>query len=391
MPESLTQKLIRLGFTPNQAAVYVALTTLGQCKAGQIIKDTGLHRNIVYEALDELVNKKLAFKTTKGGVAFFQLSDATSLVYEAEQQLHLAKQVGGEVNRLREKSQYEVKLYEGMSGLMSYREEVTQALEPKAGSGGEFLLMGDTAKITKDLNPYWQEWHANRAAAGVPARMFFSQNSAQYAKQRQQIPRTKIKILPSAIQNATDTDIWNDHVGLILYDVEPFVVSIRNQHLADTFREYFEQLWHQQVFITTGLKEVYELFYQKLEDLEAGDEYVVLGSNHGVGKVQTENIDFFKTYHADRVRKGVKAKLLGVEQVKKNLVSTIIPGDKAFAKTELRYMDKQFASPMQINIYPDSIVLVHWAKDAVAIDIQRQDVRDAMMLYFKALWKLSRS
>lgn len=390
MLESLSQQLVQLGFSQNQARVYVTLTTLGHCKAGQIIKATGLHRNIVYEALDELVSKKLAFKTSKGSVAFFQLSDAASLVQEAEQKLSLAKAVGGEINRLREKSQYEVKLYQGVSGLTSYREEVKQALDPKAGSGREFLMLGDTAKITKDMDQFWQQYHFARSAAGIPARMFFSQQSVRYAKERKSIPRTQVKILPAELKNPTTTDIWNDHIGLILYDTEPFVISIKNQHLANSYREYFEQLWHQQAFVTNGLELVHQLIYQKLDTLEPGDEYVVLGSNHGVGEVQQMNIDFFTTYHTARAKKGIQVRLMGAEQVRKNLQKTIFPGDPGLKKTHMRFMDKQFSSPMQIIIYPTSIVLVHWAKDAVAVDIQRQDVRDAMMLYFEALWKTAK-
>lgn len=390
MLDSLSQKLVQLGFSHNQASVYVALTALGQCKAGQIIKQTGLHRNIVYEALDELVNRKLAFKTSKGGVAFFQLSDASSLVHDAEQQLHLAQQVGGEINRLREKSQYEVKLYEGIDGLKLYREEVLRSLEPKNGSGGEFLMLGDTAKITRDLEDFWLTYHRQRSAAGIPARMFFSQQSLAAAQRRGMIPLTKTKILPANLQNSTTTDIWNDQVGIILYDTEPFVIAIKNAHFANSFREYFEQLWQQQAFVTTGLEAVHQLIYHKLDALEEDDEYVVLGSGHGVGQVQRLNISFFTTYHTARSKKGVRAKLMGAEQVRKNLEATILPGDPDLEKTEMRFMDKQFSSPLQIIIYPDSIVMVHWAMDAVAVEIQRQDVRDAMMLYFEALWKLAK-
>ena len=62
----LTQQLAKLGFSENEAGVYLALIELGKARAGKIIRITGLHRNLVYQALEKLASK-IGFKAKTEG------------------------------------------------------------------------------------------------------------------------------------------------------------------------------------------------------------------------------------------------------------------------------------------------------------------------------------
>ncbi|MBI2410582.1 MAG: hypothetical protein HYV32_01630 [Candidatus Kerfeldbacteria bacterium] len=525
---NLSEKLIQLGFTKNQAAVYSSLIELGQCKASEIIKKTGLHRNIVYEALDELVLKRLAFKTSKGGVALFQLSDANTLVNDAQSQLTTAKDIAQEINHLRKKSTHEIKLYEGMNGLKSHRERVLEDLKNINSSEKELLMLGTTPKVSGEpYESFWKKYHEHRAKEGVSARMLFPVESKKQAEARAQIPLTQTKLLPQEMKNPIMIDVWKDNAAFMLFDADPFIISVKNAHLAQSFREYFETLWqqdatvyrgvegmkiimeeslkysdnwfiggnggidrvmpeyweeynkrriakkvwwhdlvdvgshlrgvqvlppgvkdeeryiefkylpeevgsisvifiygnfvaniiwdakpepiafvventdvvesykkyfnylwNQDTFVVTGLPAVQELFYRKMRELKAGEEYVVLGANYGVESKQVLT-QWFIEYHAERSARKIKVKLLGFENDQQRLMEEIIQGgDPKFVHTELRFLSDDFTSPMQINIYPDSIMMVYWGlgEKAVAVEIQRKDIQKSMMAYFTGLW-----
>lgn len=386
----LSQKLVCLGFTKNQAVVYSALIELGQCKAGAIIKKTNLHRNIVYEALDDLVQRKLAFKTSKGGVALFQLSDADTLLHDAEEQVSIAKDVSQEINKLRQKSTHEIKLYEGIEGLKSLRAKALADLEnEKDEKIKELLVLGAGPKITENFyDSFFKKDDVKRATKQIPARMLFPHKVASYAKLVDASPFTRAKLLPRSFKEPTSIDIWKDQIAFMLYDIEPFVISIKNKQLADSFREYFEALWAQDVFVTSGLKNVQDLFMQKMLSMSAGEEYVVLGANYGQDS-KDAMVKWFISYHQQRINKKISVKLLGFEEDHERLINEVYQGNDPDAElAQLRYLDKSFNSPMQINIYPDCVMMVYWAlgEKAVAIEIKRQDIRDAMMMYFQALW-----
>ena len=50
------KKLEKLGLNRNEAEVYVDLLKLGQTSAGELIRRTGFHRNIVYDNLEKLID-----------------------------------------------------------------------------------------------------------------------------------------------------------------------------------------------------------------------------------------------------------------------------------------------------------------------------------------------
>lgn len=386
----LSSKLVQLGFTKNQAAVYFALIELGQCKAGDIIKKTGLHRNIVYEALDELVLKHLAFKTTKGGVALFQLSDANTLINDAESQLNAAREVATEINHLRQKATYEIKLYEGIGGLQSHRQKVFSELEQETDpKKKELLVLGaGNALGEKYYTSVFKKNDEQRAKRGISARLLFPQQTAEYAQEVSNAPLTSVKLLPHSMKDPNAIDIWKDQVAIMLYDIEPFIINIRNQHLADSFRNYFESLWNQETTVITGLENIKALRYKKLRALEKGDQFSVMWGNYEP-ETKEEMLTFFKEFHKERIQQGVHFQYLGFEKDRADLHKEMAyGGDEQLALSELRFLYNDNDSPMQIEIYPDSVTMYYWAKGekAVAVDIQRQDIRDAMKLYFDSLW-----
>lgn len=61
MNDYIINKLKEANFSNNEAEIYTALVGLGQTSAGNIIKQTNLHRSVVYETLEKLINKKNSF------------------------------------------------------------------------------------------------------------------------------------------------------------------------------------------------------------------------------------------------------------------------------------------------------------------------------------------
>lgn len=386
----LSEKLVQLGFTNNQALVYSALVELGQTKASGAIKKTGLHRNIVYEALEALEQQRLIYKTSKGGVALFQASDATSIVTEAQSRLDVAKTVAEEVNLRRDRSQHEVKMYEGTKGLSAQREQILQDLQ---GDGEEHLVIA-TGKAQNDLyETVFRAYDQKRVKHGIPMRILFPQQEAAVEAEVAKTEHTTTRFLPHNVKQPTMLDIWKDNVAFMMQDTEPFIVSIKSGELAQSFKEYFDALWNQDVATILGLENVQELFQRKMHKMKDGDEYAVLGASYGDKESERILLPWFYEYHRKRIQKNIQLKMLSMPDNLDNLNKEMREtGDPKMKLTEIRGLTEEFTSPMQFNIYPDSVTLFYWAAGpaAVAVDIVRKDIRDAMHNYFEALWKQAR-
>jgi sugar-specific transcriptional regulator TrmB len=518
---NVSEKLVQLGFSPNQALVYSALVEMGNSKAAAIIKQTSLHRSIVYEALDALEKRRLIFKTSQGGVSWFQLSDANSLVSDAEMQLANATAIANEINVLRERSGHEVKFYEGMNGLTAHRDSVLRDL--KDDHDEHYIIAGKQSQAQL-YEQFFQAYDTKRAELELPAKILFSQSDAVYADKVGSEPFTQARLLPQNVSEPTMIDIWKDNVAFMMYDIEPFVVSIHNKQLAQSFREYFQALWNQDVktyrgidglkavmeeslkykdhwfiggnagiadvmpdywedynarriekgiwwhdlvdagtrlkgvdegvqgvrneelfvewkelspevsspmvvliygetvahihwhsqyafviedaavahnykqyfqylwnqdvYKTVGLHAAQDLFYRKMRELQPGDEYVVLWGSYG-NDVAAEMMHWFGEYHRERIGRGIHLRITMQEADRANIVREMKQaGDTYLEQTGIRFTTSKFHSPMQMNIYPDSIVMFYWGNgdDALAIEIRKPEIRDAMMASFEGVW-----
>ena len=71
---------MELGFTKNEAKVYVALTELGTCTATRIAEQCKLHRTNVYESLGKLIEKGLIAFFDKGGTKFYEVTNPENIL-----------------------------------------------------------------------------------------------------------------------------------------------------------------------------------------------------------------------------------------------------------------------------------------------------------------------
>src|SRR3990167_3675456 len=111
----LTTDLQTLGFTKNEMTVYLALIPLGQAKAGEIIKKTGMHRNLVYQSLESLQKRKLVSVSESRGITIYQALNPTQLLNEVKSRQALTAGVVEELKALQKKPpKQEIIIYEGI-------------------------------------------------------------------------------------------------------------------------------------------------------------------------------------------------------------------------------------------------------------------------------------
>lgn len=142
MNDKILQKdLEGLGLSKNEASTYLALQQKGKTKAGELIKETGLHRNLVYQALDALAQKRLLTKSSMGTVALFQATDPMHLLDGIREQKLTAERIIDELKEKQKIVDQEITIYEGAEGLRAFSLKAAESLAPGKtlyvlGSGG---------------------------------------------------------------------------------------------------------------------------------------------------------------------------------------------------------------------------------------------------------------
>lgn len=235
------ENLQKIGLTENQTTVYLALARAGDAKAGEIIKLTGLHRNIVYTSLDELLERKLITNSRVRGVLVFKMLSPTRLLAEIEEKERIAKQTIEELAHLTKKTKQEVIVYEGIE---EFRRHVLRSYEvAKPGALHRYL----------GVSPHWHPTVGAELEAQV--------NKLQQLKKlrvrgigKQPFPAVKkllvetrglseMRYNPLVGSDTNNVEILEDRICIQTF-TEPYtVVEIINKELAKNYQNYFDFLW----------------------------------------------------------------------------------------------------------------------------------------------------
>ena len=136
-----------------------------------------------------------------------------------------------------------------------------------------------------------------------------------------------------------------------------------------------------QVELMRGRQSLWNAWRTMLNELKKGDEYRIIGATYGESGNEEET-SFFTQFHKERVKKGVKARMLFQQSTKP------IPMTAKTAK--IRYLPLSFQNPLQINLYKDVSNIVIWGPEPMIFKIRSKQVTEAFDQYFEALWKESR-
>ncbi len=236
-----TEPLENIGLTKKEAEVYLKLIELGSASATQIIQKVGLHRAVVYDLLERLIEKGLASFVIKGRKKHFEATNPQRLLEIEREKEDKIKEI---LPHLLELSQFtsklEVKIYKGREGLKTMFENII--------SSGikEWLVIGSSGRTIKLMPEYLQIFQKRRAKAGIKTKalMIDNETGRQRGKELNKLEATEVRYLPKNITTPTVIQIHDEKTILHSNTSEtPFIIVIENKDITKSFREYFETLW----------------------------------------------------------------------------------------------------------------------------------------------------
>lgn len=382
----LESSLSKLNFTPNEIKVYSALFEIGKCRAGKIIEITGMHRNLVYIALDNLEKRGLVTKVLARGVAEFSANAPEALLDELETKKEIAKAAIEELQKKKSADTRDVQIFEGLEGVKRAR---NRALNYPAG---ETLYVIGATKLNSEpeLEAYWRKFHKQREAKGINQKILFENSSDPILKDaiswRNKLSHMETRSLPFNIDSPFWIDFIRDNVNIGIAGENPLTVSINSPGIAEGFKKYFDYFWNQRVSVKSGLPAVQEAIYNMLDELAPGEEYLVFGA---LGKDYPAGFTpLYDKFHTDRIQKGVITKMLCYQESYQVLIDRFKRcGDKDLRISIVKKYISAPPIPMQINLYKGKTFFIIYDKTPTVIRFDQPAVHQAFISYFEALWK----
>ncbi|MBD3252477.1 hypothetical protein GF386_01985 [Candidatus Pacearchaeota archaeon] len=239
--------LKQIGLTDGEIKIYLGLLEIGSSSITNIIKKSGISGSKAYEVLDRLCKKGLVSFVIKNNVRYFEASSPNRILDYLDEKSHEIQEEKNNIKKiipdliLREKSakQAEAKIFTGFEGLKTANQDIITSLK----KGEEWLSMGLTEQ-PESWEIYFTKKQKERAKKGILHRHLINEKYKSLYEKRKKLPHTKFRFLPKDFEMPTSTEIYADKILIfILVKENPIAIMIKNQHVSDSFRKYFEVMW----------------------------------------------------------------------------------------------------------------------------------------------------
>jgi predicted transcriptional regulator len=236
---------IKLGFNKNEAKVYLKLLEFGKSDAKQLIKETGFHKNIVYDNLNKLIEKGVVSYINEENKKLFVAESADSLLdiiekkqKKLDEEAKLTLELTKEIKRMPHKKpvDQEATIFKGISGIKRFFNILLKENLDYFGFGGSkesVEIMGET---------YWHNFHVKQKALGFKGKLLFNDSLRGWGKKMADAP-IEVKFTETKFESLTETMAWGETAVILVWSEVPLAILIRDKYVAESYKRFFQLLW----------------------------------------------------------------------------------------------------------------------------------------------------
>ncbi len=240
----MKQELENLGLSKNEAGIYLFLLKKGENSTGPIIKETGIANSRVYQSLNSLIEKGLVnYRVHKRG-KYFQAVDPSKFLENEEEKLKKIESLVPQLKAIQNKEEKgtETAIYEGYEGFKSAFKKIIDDC-PKEGT---IYIIGFSEQpyAIESLRIFLTNMNLKSVQKKQKLKILLDNSIKKtLGNDREKEKYTEVKYMPEGYISPTAMDIFEDYVYIFIWEEKPFVFMIKNNKVADSFKNYFNLLW----------------------------------------------------------------------------------------------------------------------------------------------------
>lgn len=241
--QRLAKILAGIGFSNNQALVYIASLRLGPATIWDIAQASGVKRTTCYVVMNELTSRGYASFTKSRKHTIYSVIRPEDLFHDLLNKEAAMKWAIPELNALASRSPIKptIRMFEGKDGVeQAYQTPLSMP------EGSEILIYGNP-EVYSNYPEMVDEYVRNRVKRGIKVRTIIPDIPLGYevTKNDTEILR-QTKVLPKEKYNQkTEVNILSDKILYLAHsDKKPFATIIDSPALAKEERDRFELLWN---------------------------------------------------------------------------------------------------------------------------------------------------
>jgi len=231
-------KLIKLGFSKNEAKIYLALIKIGSSNAGLLATKSGVHRTNVYDALDRLIEKGLVSYIYKGNKRFFEASNPNKIMDRLKDNINSFEEILPELlldHKMAEKKDV-AHIYEGIKGIKVITDDQIR-------EGKEILTFGLSKDVPGKMKSFISLYHKKRISKKIKQKHVYDNDAVERTKWLNSLPYTEALILSTMKDSPASTTIYGNKVAFFIWSEDVLGIVIESKRMADSYRKHFNVLY----------------------------------------------------------------------------------------------------------------------------------------------------
>lgn len=248
----MIEQLEAIGLTNGEARVYYALSQLGASSVGPICDSSKVHRSIIYQILEKLIDKGLISFIIEADTKKYQAAAPTALLQYLEReknQLETKKKNIMEIFPTITQMQARGKrtsatIYSGFQGILSATFNILETLK----EGEEYYMVNIPAAQPEYHHANWEKFQMIRTAKKIHGKQLYDPDvDDKTLKERNSHKYVDARRMPINFESPPTYYIVYKDVTVIAISqgAEPLAIEIINKEIADGFRAYCDWLWEQ--------------------------------------------------------------------------------------------------------------------------------------------------
>lgn len=136
------------------------------------------------------------------------------------------------------KNNDKIQYYSGVNGIKDLYTRVINSWKPK----DTYFVVSAPLDSFKKLEPFFlKKVHVKRIKDKVVLKIIINNNAQSFGYIRKQMPFTQVKFLN--VDTTSEYGVSNDTLFVVDYSKKPYGLIVKDENLANTFKNYFNILW----------------------------------------------------------------------------------------------------------------------------------------------------
>ena len=230
---NIKEGLRKVGFSQNEAEIYLTLLDYGLSKIGRIVKITGIQKSSCYMAINSLMHKGIISSVKMGEISYFQVENPKTIIAYIEEKTWTIKNMVPDLEKRfdLQKKESSVKHFRGIKGIKAVFHDILR-------EGKNNDVFGSEGQLSDRMPVFVKQYIRMQNETKIKTRNLIGiRGKRKYSK------GTSYRFVDKEINSNVVTNIYGDKISIIVWTEEPEAIIIENKTAADSYRSYFEFMW----------------------------------------------------------------------------------------------------------------------------------------------------